>query len=81
MRGVAIAKIAAQGNRHPPARPVGHRRLFDPARGQDAAAGARAIGAPAEQVGAPRQRLVEEPLLLDRLAQDDVAASPDGGRC
>ena len=73
-RGVAVAEIAAQGDRHAPARPVGHRRLFDPARRQDSAAGARAIGAAAEQVAAPGECLLEEALVLERLAEDDVAA-------
>ena len=38
--------------------------LLDPPRGQHAAAGARAIGPAAEQIGAPAGGLLEEPLLL-----------------
>src|SRR5207237_2564652 len=46
--------------------------LFHPPRRHDAAAGAGAVGAPAEQVFPASDGLVEEPLVLHRLAQTDA---------
>ena len=44
--------------------------------GQHAAAGAGAVGAAAEQIGAAGERQVEEALVLERLAEDHVEHGP-----
>ena len=48
--------------------------------GQHSAAGAGAVGAAAEEVGPAGQRLLEEALVLERFAEDDVQHACGGGR-
>src|SRR6266550_1275477 len=49
---------------------------LDPPDGEDTTAGAGAVGSAPQKIGAPGNRLVEEPFVLERLSQDHTQQAP-----
>ena len=72
-----VAQVGAEGDRNPGQLfEMGAASALDPPDWQHSAAGAGTVGPATEKIGASGQRLLEEPLVLERFPQDDAQQAP-----